>query len=114
MRPARERLDADRASRLEVDDRLIVDRDVAVGERAAQVALQSEALVGLRAHGVVIELGMPAAAVLRAIHRGVGLAEERGPVRAAGAGDGDAGRARDVDVVLAEREGLAPGAGEPV
>ena len=109
MRPARERLDRTRAPVAQVEDRLERHVDLARAQRAAEVALEPQPLQRAGAQHVVVDLDAAAARRLRVVQRRVGLAQQL----AVGRADGDAHRARDVDVVAGEVERLGPGRRDP-
>src|ERR671935_96674 len=60
----------------EVDDRLVVEQQVAVLDRALQLGLELEALGGLRSHTGLEHLVAPLALPLGPVHGLVGLAQE--------------------------------------
>ena len=91
----------------QVDDRLVEDLELAALQRPAQLGLGPHAGHGAGAHRLVEQLVAPAAARLGAVHRRVGVAEQRrgrvGPRR----GQGDARAHREE--VLAAVEDQRPG-----
>ncbi len=103
--PAHQRLHPDqpaageRQLRLEVDDQLVLD------QRAAKVVLEVKASGGTLEHHVVEQRGAPAAGLLGAVHRGVGVADQLvGAAAERGGGrDADAG-VREHLLAAAERE----------
>ena len=75
--PAHERLGGHRPAGGEVDHRLVVDLELAAVERAAQLGLGAHAGHHAGAHRLVEQLVAAAAALLGAVHRRVGVAEQR-------------------------------------
>ena len=104
--PAEQRLGADDGTVGDANDRLVVQSQQAVLQRAAQRALQRVLLQApLREVGVEELVGI-AAELLRAVHRDVGVLQELlGIVGVVGI-DADADRRRHVDVVLLDAERL--------
>ena len=113
MLPAHQRLDAGHGAGAEGDDRLVVEHQLALLERAAQGALELEAMahIGRHLRGVGLEAAL--AGALGGVHGGVGVAEHLAHALARrGGGDADAGG--DEHLVAAQHEGLRHGAGEPL
>ena len=104
--PAHQRLDGDDPALVEVDERLVVELELVVVERAAQVLLELEALHHAPAHAAVEQLEARAAAVLGAIHGDVGVAHDRLGGVVGAVGDDDADRR----VTITERSPIAIGA----
>ena len=75
--PPQQRLDAGHAPRGQVDHRLVVDAQLAAPQRTAQRVLDVETIDGAGAHRVVEHDPTCPAAILRLVHRGVGIADER-------------------------------------
>src|SRR4051812_8310659 len=110
--PADERLDADQALVGDVEDRLVVDAELLALDGAAQVALGAQPDERVLAHLLVEELVAPAAALLRAVHRGVGLAQHRlGALRPRRDRDPDARRHEDLAAGL-QRDRPLPRVGD--
>src|SRR3954469_19712271 len=110
--PADERLDADQALVGDVEDRLVVDAELLALDGAAQVALGAQPDERVVAHLLVEELVAPASALLRLVHRGVGLAQHRlGALRPRGDRDPDARRHEDLAAGL-ERDRPLPRVGD--
>ena len=111
--PARQDLDADDLAGDERRDRLGVDAELAVGQRAAQLAGEGELLgVGL-AHARLPE---PQAAVggLRRVHRHVGALEQARRLDAVTRRERDADRHADRDDQIGQRDRLGDGAQHPL
>ena len=66
----------DDAAARQAHDRLVVDAQLVLGQGPAQVVLDPQAVGGACAHDVVVDLDLSAAALLRPVHGGVGLADE--------------------------------------
>ena len=75
--PAQQRLGADDAAAGEVDLRLVVQRELAALERAAQVGLGRQAAAHALVHLRAEELVVAAPRFLGVVHRGVGVAHQR-------------------------------------
>jgi hypothetical protein len=93
--PAQQRLDPDEHATRQRDLRLVVEVELVARQRPAQGAFELEALHGAGAHGVVEHLAARLAQLLGAVHRGVGVGQQRGRARPAPAlaqGEPDAGR----------------------
>ena len=75
--PAQERLDAERAAAREVDLRLVDEEELVVHEPAAHVGLDLQALAHARVHVGRVEAIGVAARLLRGVHRGVRLLDQR-------------------------------------
>ncbi len=111
--PAHQRLDAEQAAGAEIDDRLILEEELLVRQRAADVGLEPQPLVQhvlhLRLEGDVAVL----AGCLGVVHGDIGVAEQRLGARVRrGEGDADAGADAHLGAVELERpvEGLDQGA----
>ncbi len=76
MLPAEQRLGADQSPRREVDLRLVEEPQLAALEPALKLLLDRHGLDGALPHGRVEELGARAAALLGAVHRGVGVLDQ--------------------------------------
>ncbi len=74
--PAHERFEVRRAARRERDDRLVVRDELVAVDRAPQRRLEVEAGRHEGLHALVEQLDAAAAAVLGAVHGGVGVADE--------------------------------------
>ena len=88
----------------ELDDRLVDGDELVALERALQRRLEAEPSGQLDAHGLVEPLDLAAPALLGAVHRGVGVAEQLDARLDVAAGGGDADRRGDEDLVAADRE----------
>ena len=116
LRPAQQRFGAADAPRGEVDQRLVVQHELAVLERAPQVGLGREAAAHALGHLRAEELVVGAARLLGVIHRGVGVAHQRLGGVAVGRVERDADAAVGVQLVPGDRERLrelAQGCGRP-
>ena len=76
--PARQRLEAGDPARGQLEQRLVGDRQLAGGERAAQVALQPHAVRHLGVQRAVEQRVARLAGGLGLVHRGVGVAQHVG------------------------------------
>src|SRR5207253_5907689 len=74
--PAKECLDADDVATEQIDQRLVVEAELATLEREPQLVLDPEELSQLPRHLVLEELMVPAASFLRRVHRNVGVANQ--------------------------------------
>jgi hypothetical protein len=117
MLPAHERLDAGDAATVELDDRLVVDLELAGLDRRRQVGTELEAVDRAAMELLLEDADRTDAALLRAVHRDVGVAQQ--VVDRSGAGverHADGGRDREaapVEVeVGAQHVGDALGDGE--
>ena len=106
MPPAYQRLDAVNEAGLGVDLRLIVQLELLERERLVQVALQLHPLLGRGIHAFRVALNVVPAALLGAVHGGVGVGDERLRALAVGRkhGDADARGGVQVDAVETDRE----------
>ncbi len=102
MLPAHERLGADERVALQREQRLVEQPQLALVERAAQVRLRLQPLHERRAHLRVEHLEAALAAALRAVHRGVGVAQHLGRARLSAFHEDDADA--DAEVVRAPVE----------
>ena len=100
--PAHERLDGGDGAALQLDDRLVDDAQLALLDPAPQLVLGPQPREHALAEHVVEQLVAAAAALLRAVHGGVGVAQEVGRVGVGGLGDRDPDAGGDE--VLARRE----------
>ena len=117
MVPAHQRLEADDLAAAQGDHRLVVQLELVAVERVAQLALGLEPAHGAGPHLGVEDLAAPAPALLRPVHRRVGVADQQLGVdrlAARGPGDGDADAGGDEVVGAAHRVGLREGAGDAV
>ena len=112
MVPAHERLGAADGAAGQLDLGQEAQHELAALDRPAQRELGLVAARGARAHAVVEDLVDPAATLLGAVHRGVGLADERVGVLGAQRRQGDADARADVDLVAAQRERRAQRLGD--
>ena len=106
--PADERLEGDRRPGAQVDDRLVVQLEVAAAERGAQLLLDGQPVQRLLAVRLVVDLPARATAVLGDVEGGVGVAEHL-VGGAVAVGDGQAGAQRRDDLVVAEPDRLLDG-----
>ena len=105
--PAHERLEADDPVRGQVDQRLVVDPQLAALDRPPEVVLHVDPVHRLVGHRG-LEDGVPAGRVgLGPDHRDLGLAEHLARRRPARPADGDAQRGADEPLPAAHREGRA-------
>ena len=104
--PAHERLDADRLTAGERQDRLVGEHQLLARQRLAQHALELDLRAHRPAQAVVEELQAAAARALRLVHRQVGLAQHRLGVGLGVLGDRDADACEHRDFGGAERERL--------
>jgi hypothetical protein len=102
--PANERLGAHRAARREVDDGLVVQHQLVVGQRAAQVRLELQPLDRRGVHRRREGLEAPLAAFLRLVEREVRVPEQVVGALAA-ARDRDPDARGDADLPTAEGDG---------
>ena len=109
MLPADERLDRRDAAGGEVVDRLVDEDQLVALEALPELALERDALLETFAEPVVEDLDAPAAELLGAVHRQVGVAEHALGAAIAVCGDGDADRAGE-RVLLALQVGRERGA----
>ena len=91
--PANERLVADRLAGREVDDRLVVEPEVAGGDPGGEIGAELELRVRGLVHGRLVDLHAALAVTLGEVHRDVGVAHEfvSGLVVGRGHGHADAG-----------------------
>ena len=106
LRPAQQRFGAADPRRGEVDQRLVVQRELAVLERAPQVGLGRQAAAHALGHLRAEELVVGAPRLLGVIHRGVGVAHQRLGGVAVARIERDADAAVGVQLVLGDRERL--------
>ena len=110
MPPAHQRLDADHTAAVESEGRLVVQRQLVVAQRSAQVVLAFEAR-----DDPIVDVGLehrcrPAPALLRLGERRVGLRQQLiDAFTFAGRSPGDADARRDVDLPTGDRERLRHG-----
>ena len=111
MLPAHQRLDAEELGRLEVDDRLEFQEELAAGQRLVQVVLEPQALAQLFLHARV-EHDVPSlAGGLGVVHRDVRVAQDvLGVVAWFREGDTDAGGHQQL--VAVDRERLPESVGD--
>ena len=110
--PAQQRLDAGHAAVVEGDERLVDEAQLAVGEGVAQAALELQALQRALAHGVVEDLAARLAHLLGAVHRRVGVAQQRVGIVLAGPAEAHADAGADVAALAVEDQRLAQGLGQ--
>ena len=101
MLPAQQRLEAGDAVRGEIDQRLVVQLEFAIGKGAPQVDLHVTAFLRLQIHFALEEMMHAAAVVLGAVQRHVGVAHQLFAVVAVAGRqrDADAGADHDLDAV---------------
>jgi len=80
MRPARQRLDAERDFAAGVDDRLVGGVQAVILDGVEEIALEQFAVGEVGVHRRVIDAGAVAALVLGAVERHVGVAQDIGGV----------------------------------
>src|SRR5215204_4477615 len=81
MLPANQRLGADHLAAVEAHERLVEEPQLAALETVLELLLDRERVHRPLAHRHVEELGAGAAALLRAVHRGVGVLDQTRAVR---------------------------------
>ena len=96
MVPANQRLHARDAARLQVDLRLVMQRDAAVVDRRAQLAQHAEPAYGVMIVDDVVVLEARAVP-LRRVHRDVGVAQQLARVEPVIGRDGDPDVDADLD-----------------
>src|SRR6202008_3650785 len=107
MIPAQQRLEARDLAGLQQQDRLIMDLELAVGDRLAQVELEQAARLQPLVH-LALEEAMGAAAVaLGEVERHVGVLQQQVGVDAVVGRDGDADAGADYDVAALDVVGPA-------
>ena len=107
MLPAQEGLDGGHPPRGQVEDRLVVQAQLSLGQGLAQPALQGQALQGGGVHVGSVELVAVAALLLGAVHRGVGVLHQRLRVPAVLRVEADADAGRHEQLLVLLQEGLA-------
>ena len=118
--PAQQRLAADGAHRGEVGLGLVVDDELALFEGAVQGTGERQAIVDAVVHGRRIELPAVAAQLLGAVHRHLGVVEQRLGVDAVARIERQADARREPELVIIDQPGLGealrktPGDGEAV
>ncbi len=117
MAPTDQRLEAGDLAGAEVDDGLVVERQLVAVEGVAQLPFHLQPLHRPRSHLGVEEDAAGAAALLGPVHRRVGVADQQLGVDVpifsrAGDGDADAGADEVVDAV--DRERLGEGGGDAI
>ena len=112
--PAQQRLHAVHVHRVEVEERLVQQVELAVGERGLQVHLQPEPVDHRRLHLGREQRGAVLAHRLGAVQRDVGVAEQVLAGVAVALGDADAGGDRQRAVEAVEQERLAQHVAEPL
>ena len=106
MLPAHQRLVADHFAALRLDDALVVQPQLALADGAAQIGLEREAPRGRLVHLLGEELVVGAPELLRVVHGGVGVADQRLGIAAVVGEHRDADRAGDGELALVDRGGL--------
>ncbi len=114
MAPSEQGFGPDELAVGEPDRRLVEEPELVAVERVAQCPLGLEANDHMGAQGRVEDLGACPAALLRSVHRGIGVAQERlgSVVGSTRQRDPDA-RGRDHDAPVRQRDGLGQRAREP-
>ena len=107
MAPAQQRLGAAHAAARDVDFRLVVQFELAVADRVAQVGFEREALFFGLAHLLAIEAERAVRDAARGAHRSLGAAQEQVERCAVAREHADAGVHGNFDVVTFDRERLA-------
>ena len=105
MLPAQQRLEAAQPLARQRDDRLIVQTEFLALDRAAQIGLDQQPLLGGRQHRDVEDLAARLAEIFGAIHRRVGVAHHvlRPVVARVGHHDADARRHRHLAALQLKR-----------
>ena len=91
----------------EIDDRLVVELELAGGQRPAQIDLHAAPLLHLRIHGRLEEAKGAAAILLGPVQRQVGVAHEHVGVQPIAGADGDADAGADVHLLAVDVVGQA-------
>ena len=104
--PAHQRFDADDAAGGEADLRLVMQHELPLGDGAAQARLERQPLHGAALHVVRAELVRVAARFLGAVHRAVGVAQQRLRVGAVVGIERDADAGGDFDRRPGDRQRL--------
>ncbi|CAB4835941.1 unannotated protein [freshwater metagenome] len=106
--PAHQRFEADDIARLQIEDRLVEQTELAAVESAVERSFDGEAMGDPLVHRLVVDGQTVAAGILGAIHRRVGMSDKILGCRARRRADGshaDAGG--DEDIALAEGKWFA-------
>ena len=93
---------------VEIDLRLVVQRELLALQRPAQALFDRLPLHGARVHRRLEELIALAAVFLGLVHRGVGVLDQRLGIQAVVGVDADADADGDVQIVLVDRDAAAP------
>ena len=107
MAPADQRLEAADLVAREIDDRLVVQLELAGRQRLAQVVLHGAARLHLRVHLRLEEAEGAAPVALGAIERQIGVADQLVGAQPVGRADGDADAGADHHLVAVDLVGLA-------
>jgi hypothetical protein len=102
--PAQQRLEAGDGAVAQLEERLVLELEFVVLERAAQRVVEGEALLRRDVHVLREELVVAAPHVLRVVHRRVGVAHQRLGVGAVGRVQADPDGGGDVEVVAVQVE----------
>ena len=105
--PAQQRLQTADLVALEVDERLVVELELAVGQRLAQVELQLAARLHVGVHVRLEEAVDAAPLALGAVQGEVGVLEQLVGIGAVAGRHGDADAGADRDLMAVDVEGLA-------
>jgi hypothetical protein len=100
--PAHQRLEAGDPASLQVDDRLIIELKITPRDRLAQVEFQASAQFGLQSHLRLEETVDAASVLLGAIHREVGLLQQRRRVAVSAVEDRNADAGAYIDLVASD------------
>ena len=103
--PAQQRLHRDHLPRAQIELGLVVQQQLVTTQRAVQVVLTIDPGHHLVAQRIVEEAHLPTAGALRAVHGGVGLAEQLTPI-AMPADQRDTHARRDPQLARADHEGI--------
>ena len=114
MLPAHQRLEAGQLLGRQIDDGLVENLDLVLGQRLAQIALERDAIVAIGAHLGPEDLDTVGAAALGAVHGDLGLLVEVEMARRLAVVHGDADRARQHDLLAGDLDRRAQRATHPL
>ena len=112
MLPAQQRLSSGDRALGDAHLRLVEQAQLAALNRAAELALEREALLGMYAHLTRVEAQAVAPFLLGAVERDVGVAHERRHIAPVGRGEGEADTHREGELARIELERGETGAAE--
>lgn len=105
MLPTHQRLDTAHPAAHQVDDRLVVQAELVVGQRQAQAVFDLQPVDGGIVHFLVEELEVVPPGHLGVVHGGIGILHQRLAIDAIGGIDGDTDTRRCVQVEAADLVG---------